>query len=121
MRPRKTLQRSLYWPPKRYSDRLKRHLSRRIHRRQDVEDLTQQVYLKLLRAGSAMQVEIPLRFVYAVASKVVADHWASIYRDTEHFPSAGPVQEVCANVASEKLADRPDEQLDIQQQIELAL
>jgi RNA polymerase sigma-19 factor, ECF subfamily len=102
-----------------YSDKLKRYLSRRIQKHQDVDDLAQQVYLKLLRV--TCHVEVPLRFVYGVASKVVADHWASMYRETEHFPSAGEAQDVCANLASESLADRPDEQLDVQQQLELAL
>lgn len=104
-----------------YSDKIKRYLSRRIQKHQDVDDLVQQVYMKLLRVGSPSNVEVPLRFVYGVASKVVADHWANMYRETEHFPSAGEALDVCANLASEALADRPDEQLDLQQQLEIAL
>jgi len=104
-----------------YSDQLKRYLSRRIHRRQDVEDLAQQVYMKLLRVRTTTEVDVPLRFVYGVASKVVADHWANAYRETEHFPSAGEAQDVCANLPSDALSDRPDEQLDVQQQLEVAL
>jgi len=105
----------------RYSDQLKRYLSRRIQRSQDVDDLAQQVYLKLLRVHASTDVEIPLRFVYGVASKVIADHWASAYRETAHFPSAGEAQDVCANLPSDALTDRPDEQLDLQQQLEVAL
>jgi RNA polymerase sigma-70 factor (ECF subfamily) len=104
-----------------YSDKLKRYLSRRIQRHQDVDDLVQQVYMKLLRVSPTTEVDVPLRFVYGVASKVVADHWASAHRETECFPSAGEAHDVCANLPSESLSDRPDEQLDVQQQLEVAL
>jgi len=103
-----------------YGGKLRRYLRKRIRGSQDVDDLVQQVYMKLLRVG-AMEVELPLRFVYGVASKVIADHWACTYRESERFPSAGDPSDVCANLASDTLADRPDEQLDVEQQLEEAL
>ena len=104
-----------------YADHLRRYLSRRIQRRQDIDDLAQQVYMKLLRVPSTTEVDVPLRFVYGVASKVVADHWANAYRENEHFPSAGEAADVCANLASDALSDRPDDQLALEQQLEIAL
>src|SRR6476646_7591720 len=57
----------------RYARELHRYLLRRLRRPQDVDDLAQEVYLRLLRLDEAKCVEKPLAFLYGVAAHVVAD------------------------------------------------
>jgi len=104
-----------------YAGSLKRYLSRRVRQHQDLDDLVQQVYMKLLGVCSTTDVDVPLRFIYSVASKVIADHWATSYRESKQFPYAGDVREICANLPSDSLADHPEEQLAVEQTLKLAL
>src|SRR5688572_21189729 len=57
----------------RYARELHRYLMRRLKRPQDVDDLAQEVYLRLLRLDETKCLQKPLAFLYGVAAHVVAD------------------------------------------------
>jgi RNA polymerase sigma-19 factor, ECF subfamily len=106
---------------RRYARELRRYLDRRLAQSQDVEDLAQEVYLRLLRIDSDKQVDNPLAFVYGVAHHVLADHMSAERRARELLPSAGEVTEVALDQKSEAPADQLEETLDVQQKVALAL
>jgi RNA polymerase sigma-70 factor (ECF subfamily) len=56
-----------------YSDQLHRFLRRRAYHAQDLDDLVQEVYLRLLRVRHADQVRDPLAYIYGVASHVASE------------------------------------------------
>jgi RNA polymerase sigma factor (sigma-70 family) len=57
----------------RYRRELHNYLLRRLGRRQDVDDLTQEVYVRLLRMECMEFVREPLAYLYSVAASAVAD------------------------------------------------
>lgn len=57
----------------RYARQLRSFLLRRLRQRQQVDDVAQEVYLRLLRMDAAKRIERPLPFLYGVAAHVVAD------------------------------------------------
>jgi RNA polymerase sigma-19 factor, ECF subfamily len=103
---------------RRYGQELHRYLLRRSRRPQDVDDLAQEVYLRLLRHDSSKCVHKPLAYLYGVASHVVADYRNESERETECLSSDGEREcEETSSVAQDDLAD----QLNLQQQLERAL
>jgi RNA polymerase sigma-70 factor (ECF subfamily) len=58
----------------RYRRELHRYLMRRLRRPQDVDDLAQDVYERLLKLDDERVVHKPLAYLYGIASHVVADH-----------------------------------------------
>jgi RNA polymerase sigma factor (sigma-70 family) len=59
-----------------YQQRLRRYLRRRLRRQDDLDDLAQEVYLRLLRIKDEDQVarvREPMAYVYGVAARVIAD------------------------------------------------
>lgn len=59
-----------------YEERLRRYLRRRLRRQVDLDDLAQEVYLRLLRIKDekqVMRVREPMAYVYSVAAHVLAD------------------------------------------------
>lgn len=58
---------------RRYSRQLHDFLRRRIRRTQDLDDLAQEVYLRLLRVKGVEEVRNPLAYIYGVASHVASE------------------------------------------------
>lgn len=58
----------------RYRRELHRYLMKRLRRPQDVDDLAQEVYLRLITISDEKSIEKPLAYLYGVASHVLADH-----------------------------------------------
>lgn len=59
-----------------YGERLRRYLRKRLRRADDLDDLSQEVYLRLLRIRDASllsNVREPMAYVYRVAANVLAD------------------------------------------------
>lgn len=101
-----------------YADQLRSYLTRHLRRPHDVDDCTQQVYLRLIRMSiSPNDIKEPVAFIYGVARRVLTSHWMAHYREVEQFPAVGDVEEVCANLPSENLSDHLENALDLQQQI----
>jgi RNA polymerase sigma factor (sigma-70 family) len=57
-----------------YQCELHRFLVRRMRRRDDVEDLKQEIYVRLLRMNEDDVIKEPLAFLYTVAANAVSDH-----------------------------------------------
>src|SRR5262245_39202172 len=58
-----------------YSRALQRYLLRRLRKAEDVRDLEQEVYLRLLRVQNAELVRDPEAYMYRIASHVVHEFW----------------------------------------------
>jgi len=56
-----------------YDAELHRFLRKRVHRAQDLDDVVQEVYLRLLRVKNTDMVRNPLAYIYGVASHVVRE------------------------------------------------
>lgn len=103
-----------------YRRELHRYLMRRLRKPQDVDDLAQEVYLRLLRIDEKRAIHKPLAYLYGIASHVLADfrlhdseladaiHRCDPNEDWEEQPSC---------VLPDDIADR----LNLQQQIDKAL
>lgn len=57
-----------------YQCELHRFLMRRMRRRDDVDDLKQEIYIRLLRMNEEEVIREPLAFLYTVAANAVSDH-----------------------------------------------
>lgn len=104
----------------RYALELHRYLLRRLHRPQDVDDLAQEVYLRLLRLDEK-RVRKPLAFLYGIAAHVLADFKMEAASEQEHLTFDDELvqawSERPSNLLPEELADR----LNLEQQIAYAL
>jgi RNA polymerase sigma-70 factor (ECF subfamily) len=101
-----------------YRKELHRYLLRRSHRPQDVDDLAQEVYLRLLRHDSAKFVHKPLAYLYGIAAHVLADHRDD--SDREHERLSSDIDDESTEVSS-VLPDDLADQLNLQQQLERAI
>jgi len=103
-----------------YARDLRRYLARRLGRTQEVDDLAQEVYARLLRVEDSKQIEKPLAFVFGVAAHVLADHRLANRRhhhvsfDSELAEDAGAAH---ATPPEEELAER----ISLQQQLDRAI
>jgi RNA polymerase sigma factor (sigma-70 family) len=104
----------------RYARQIHSYLSRRLRQRQDIDDIAQEVYLRLLRTDTT-SVKKPLSFVLGVAAHVVADHWSSELQNAQRFPSAGDAYEAYGDLASDLLRDRVEDLLSLRQEVERIL
>jgi len=106
----------------RYRRELHRYLMRRLRQPQDVDDLAQEVYMRLLTLDEGKVVEKPLAYLYGVASHVLADF--RIDREDERRYIGERVSddddEWCDQPAC-VLPDTMAERLNLQQQIDKAL
>ncbi|MEG1679712.1 MAG: sigma factor, partial [Stenotrophomonas sp.] len=56
-----------------YSTELHRYLRRRVNEAQDLGDLVQEVYLRLLRVQNIETVRNPLAYIYGIAAHVASE------------------------------------------------
>jgi RNA polymerase sigma-70 factor (ECF subfamily) len=103
----------------RFRRELHSYLMKRLRRPQDVDDLAQEVYLRLLTLDDAKTVRKPLAYLYGVASHVLADHMFDM-KQRSHIDWSEDVDDwydTPACVLPDDLGDR----LNLQQQIDAAL
>lgn len=101
-----------------YAEHIRSYLARRLRKSHDVDDLTQQVYLRLIRMRiSPNDIKEPVAFVRGVAQKVLSSYWRAQYREAQQFPSGGEATEVCADLPTVQLSDNPESTVDLQQQL----
>ena len=101
----------------RYAGAVRRYFSRRLARIHDTEDLAQEVYLRLLRIENTTRIQRPLNFVYGMARHVLLDHRADSARREDILDSASDSKPDQCDY-SHGLADCPEDQAIIQQQLE---
>lgn len=103
----------------RFRRELHRYLMRRLRRPQDVDDLAQEVYLRLITISDDTVIEKPLPYLYGVASHVLADHMFDM-KERSHIDWSENVDDWTdspACVLPDDMADR----LNLQQQIDKAI
>lgn len=103
-----------------YARQLRGYLRRRLRQPSDIDDLAQEVYLRLLQTDPG-EIKKPLSFLLGVAAHVVADHWSAESKNRTHFPPSADKFEICGDLASEALRDRPEDWLSVCQQVDEAL
>jgi len=99
-----------------YTRELHRYLMRRLRRPDDVNDLAQEVYLRLIQLDEDKHIEKPLPYLYGVASHVLADHMFALKRShIDWDEDCDDWIDTC--VLPDDMADR----LNLQQQIDAAM
>lgn len=100
-----------------YGHRLRRYLQTRLNRArwEDIEDLAQEVYFRLLRYDRSKLVQDPARYVLGIASNVVADYYIGVQRTNVSLDDAGAELESLDDESQDSL-----NQLSLEQEIERA-
>jgi RNA polymerase sigma-70 factor (ECF subfamily) len=104
----------------RYRYELHRYLLRRMRRSQELDDLKQEIYMRLLRMDQAECVREPLAYLYTVAGNVVADYTIS-ERQHGHVTVDSDALDEWANDPAKALPDDLAERVNLERQIEKAL
>ena len=103
-----------------YRWELHRYLLRRMGRAQEVEDLEQEIYLRLLRMDQMECLREPLAYLYTVASNVVADYTVA-QRQKSHVSVDSDAVESWANDPEKALPDNMAERMHMERRLEQAL
>jgi len=102
----------------RYTRELHRYLLRRLRRPEDVDDLAQEVYLRVLRMDQETCVRKPLAFLYGIAAHVVADfHREHASEPPTESLDASSTHDEWLPIVDDELAER----LNLQQQLRRAI
>ncbi|PZN33850.1 MAG: hypothetical protein DIU71_04070 [Proteobacteria bacterium] len=109
------------WAFRHYRRELHRYLLRRLNRAQDVDDVAQEVYLRLLRHDESKCIRKPLAYLYGVAAHVVADFRIDAQPDRDHLVFDSDAVDRCAEEPTYALPDDLAERLNLQQQLERAI
>lgn len=104
-----------------YRRELHRYLMRRLRYPQDVDDLAQDVYLRLCKLDEDTCIERPLAYLYGIASHVLADFRVEVEQQREHITVDSDTVDEWADTPSCILPDDLAERLNLQQQIDRAL
>jgi RNA polymerase sigma-70 factor (ECF subfamily) len=104
-----------------YAPELRTYLLRRLGRPQDVDDLAQEVNLRLLSISPEKDIRKPMAFIYSVAARVLADYREKRARNDGVFVPSDDASADALDQASEALSDKPEENLAVRQSIEEAL
>lgn len=86
----------------RYDRDLTRYLLRRVGRPVDVDDLAQEVYLRLITRKENQPILKPLAYIYGVAAHVVADYQKARADERRHLT----IESDCADVCIEEREDQ---------------
>lgn len=103
-----------------YRCELHRYLLRRLGRAQELDDVTQEVYMRLLRMDQAECVREPLAYLYTVAAHVVADYTIA-ERQQGHVTADSDALEDWAADPAQALPDDIAERISLERQLEKAL
>lgn len=103
-----------------YKRELHRYLLRRLARPQDLDDVAQEVYLRLIRIDDADYMRTPLAYLYRVAANVLND-WNEIAQHHEHVIANSDEVDRWADTADAAWPEDPNERVDLARQIDRAL
>src|SRR5687768_405769 len=102
-----------------YGADLYRFLWRRVARPADVDDLAQEVFMRLLRIDKADRVRKPLSYLYGIAAHVVHEFRIREAQDRVSYDSSA-VEQLAQHLIEPSQEDAAD-RLHLQQQLERAL
>lgn len=100
---------------------LHRFLARRMHRPQDIEDLVQEVYIRLLKMENADFVRNPRAYIMTIAANVANDFMTKARRTQDHLVVDSAVVEHVSENPSDYPVDRLASQISTQKQLSSAL
>lgn len=103
-----------------YQRQLHRYLLRRLGKPQNVDDLAQEVYLRLLRLDDAEYMRTPLAYLYRVAANVLND-WNEVEQRENHVTADSDQLDRWSESGEAAWPESPSERLELAQQIERAL
>src|SRR5688572_18128436 len=94
---------------------LQRYFSRRLGNRQDVRELTQEVWLRLCRVNDRERLRQPMAYVYRTAANVLAEFRLRRRREPLTLASELTYQEAPGNMstAPDEMAERAEAQHDL--------
>jgi RNA polymerase sigma factor (sigma-70 family) len=104
-----------------YSADLHRFLARRMHRPQDIEDLVQEVYIRLLRVEDDTFIRNPRNYILTTAAHVVSDFIAKEQRTRKFVVVDSEMVETVTENPSELPSDQIASRLSTQKQLNAAL
>src|ERR1700678_4673769 len=99
----------------RYGPRLRRFLSVRLRNADDVPDLAQEVFLRLLRVEGYQNIRSPEAYLFTIASHVI--HQDAVRRSSE--PTSVDIADVFSELRTSASDDPPDQAAHAQQLDEL--
>lgn len=102
-----------------YGRTLQRYLIRRVHKAQEIQDLEQEVYLRLLRVRDAELVHNPEAYMCRIASHVVHEYRQRARQEFVAFDSDAVDEK--ESLSPEISADRLAEELHAQRQFDRVL
>ncbi len=105
----------------RYGRELHRFLLRRLRNSHEVDDLAQDVYLRLLRIDDEKLVVKPLAYLYGLAKHVLADYRIEVEQEREHIIVDSDAVEKWTDQPSCVLPDDLADRLNLAQQIDHAI
>jgi RNA polymerase sigma factor (sigma-70 family) len=103
-----------------YAKELRRFLVRRVRKAWEVDDLAQEVYLRMLKTDPD-SVRKPLQFMIGIAHHVLTDRLRATAREEQAFSSNWDTVERLREEPSEALEDKLEECLGVRQELLEAL
>jgi RNA polymerase sigma-70 factor (ECF subfamily) len=104
-----------------YAGALHRFLARRLKRPQDVDDLAQEVFIRLLRLERPELVRKPQAYLFSVAANLVREFRIRADKEHEQLDYDSDAADEAADQPAQVLPDELAERIAIQQQLERAL
>jgi RNA polymerase sigma-70 factor (ECF subfamily) len=104
-----------------YAPALHRFLLRRIHRPQEVDDMAQEVFARLMRVENVELVRKPASYLFGIAANVVREFRIRAENEHQHITFDSGVVEFLAEHPQELGADDLAERLSLQKQLERGL
>jgi RNA polymerase sigma factor (sigma-70 family) len=104
-----------------YSAELHRFLARRMHRRDEIEDLVQEVYIRLLKIDTGEFIRNSRAYILQTASRVAHDFLEKDRRAQEYVVVDSEIVDQVTDNPSDQPSCRLAEQLSTQRQLNAAL
>jgi RNA polymerase sigma factor (sigma-70 family) len=104
-----------------YGTELRRFLARRMHRPQDIEDLVQEVYIRLLKVKDDRFIHNPCSYILTTAAHVLSDFVAREQRAKKFVVVDSEMAESIGENLSEHSSDHIPKRLSTQKQLNSAL
>jgi RNA polymerase sigma factor (sigma-70 family) len=104
-----------------YAPALHRFLLRRIRRPQEIDDMTQEVFARLMRVENAELVRKPASYLFGIAANVVREFRIRAENEHQHITFDSDVVDFLAEHPHEAGSDDLAERLSLQKQIERGL
>ena len=104
-----------------YREKLRSYLLRRLGRPQDVDDLTQEVCVRLLMLDKEKSIEKPLAYLYGIASHVLADFVIKADYERGHIAADTELDEDMSTEPAMRYPDDMADRLNVEQQVNRAL